>query len=125
MKHPSRHRRPALLIVCAVLLTACNDNATVHAWSAAMAAANNSARLSWLAPAQNTDGTALTYISGDHIYVGTDPDSLGTILDVADATATSYTVSKLSPGTWYFAISAYNAEGADSELSNIGSKTIA
>ena len=90
-----------------------------------MAAANNSARLSWLAPAQNTDGTALTDISGYHIYVGTDPDSLGTILDVADATATSYTVSKLSPGTWYFAISAYNSAGADGELSNIGSKTIA
>ena len=124
MKHSSRRFPPALLLVAAVLLTACKDNATVHAWSAAMAATNNSAELSWLAPSQNTDGTALTDISGYHIHLSTDPNSLGTVLDVADATATSYTVTKLTPGTWYFAISAYNSDGADGELSNIGSKTI-
>ena len=125
MKIPRRLTSRASLILGAVVLTACNDNVTVRSWSAAMAAANNSAMLSWLAPAQNTDGTALTDISGYHIHVGTDPNSLDTVLDLTDATATSYTVSKLTPGTWYFAISAYNAQGADGELSNIGSKTIA
>ena len=121
-----RHDYRAILIVSAILLTACNDNVTVQRWTDAMAAsASTSAKLSWLAPSQNTDGTPLTDISGYHVYVGNDPNSLATVLDVADGSATSYTVSKLTPGTWYFAISAYTTDGVDGELSNVGSKTIA
>jgi hypothetical protein len=86
--------------------------------------ANASAQLSWQAPSQNTDGSALTNISGYHIHVGTDPSALGTIIDVTDASAISYTVNNLTSGTWYFGISAYNTAGVDGEISNIGSKTV-
>ena len=121
-----RHDYRAILIVSAMLLTACNDNVTVQRWTDAMAAsASTSAKLSWLAPSQNTDGTPLTDISGYHVYVGNDPNSLATVLDVADGSATSYTVNKLTPGTWYFAISAYTNDGVEGELSSVGSKTIA
>ena len=36
----------------------------------------------------------------------------------------SYVVGNLGTGTYYFAITAYNSAGAESAMSNIGSKTI-
>lgn len=122
----SRLKHPAILITCAVMLSACNENGTTRDWSTAMAArgAKTSALLSWQAPSENTDGTPLTDISGYHIYVGTDPNGLTATTELTDTNITSYRVSHLTPGTWYFAISAYNSTGAEGELSNIGSKTI-
>ena len=127
MKHFSRNTRAVILISCAKLLSACTSDVVVSTWPSPLAggSAASSAALSWLAPTQNTDGTPLTDISGYHVYLGTDPNNLTATADLTDASATSYTVTNLSPGKWYFAISAYNAEGTDGDLSNIGSKTIA
>jgi hypothetical protein len=46
------------------------------------------------------------------------------VIDIANASAVSYTVTELSAGTWYFAVSAYTTSGVESSLSNVGSKTI-
>jgi hypothetical protein len=35
-----------------------------------------------------------------------------------------YVIENLSPATYYFALKAFNPTSAESELSNIGSKTI-
>lgn len=82
------------------------------------------ATLSWSAPDQNTDGSALTNLSGYRIYYGTDAQSLTQSVNVDSAGITTYVVTNLGTGTWYFAISAYNAAGVESNASNIASKTI-
>lgn len=88
------------------------------------AAASGSATLSWTAPVSNTDGSALTDLAGYNIYYGTSPSALSTVINVPSAGTTSYTISSLASGTWYFAMNAYTTAGLDSALSNTGSKTI-
>lgn len=82
------------------------------------------ATLTWTAPTTNTDGSAVTNLAGYHIYYGTSPSSLTTVIDVGNPATTSYTVNNLSSGTWYFAVNAYTTGGVDSALSNTGTKSI-
>jgi hypothetical protein len=97
------------------------DNKTTTVTVAA--AVNGSATLSWKAPTTNTDGTPVTPLSGFTIYYGTSSGALSHSIS-ASATATSYEISGLAPGTWYFAIAADAKDGSHSAMSNIGSKTI-
>jgi hypothetical protein len=83
-----------------------------------------SANLSWSVPTQNTDGTPLTDLAGYHIYYGTTEGVWTSTVTVMDATETTYVVSGLSHGTYYFTVAAFNSEGTDSPESNVGSKTI-
>jgi hypothetical protein len=87
--------------------------------------ANGSATLSWTAPTQNTDGTALTNLTGYRIYYGTNSSSLTQSVTISTVGTTTYMIGSLGSGTWYFAIRAYNATGVESDLSNLASKTIA
>ena len=86
------------------------------------AAFNGTATLSWAAPATNTDGTPVTPLSGYTIYYGTSPSALSQSIP-ASATATSYEITGLAPGTWYFAVAANAKVGTKSAMSNIGSDT--
>lgn len=81
-----------------------------------------SATLSWKAPTSNTDGTPITDLAGFYIYDGTSPSAMQLIATVSSASTTTYTVTKLTSGTWYFAIAAYDSAGAQSALSNDVSK---
>jgi hypothetical protein len=90
----------------------------------AAAAATGSAALSWTVPTLNTNGTPATNLAGYHIYYGTNPAALDTVIDVPGANTTEYEISNLSRGTYYFAVAAYNSLGVDSADSNEGSKTI-
>jgi Fibronectin type III domain len=83
-----------------------------------------SATLSWTPPTENDDGTPITGLAGYHIYYGTSASALTTTVTVSDATDTSYVVGGLAPGTYYFAVVAYNTAGMDSTDSNVVSKTI-
>ncbi len=126
MQYMNRLTLVAATLASLALVTACRDAGTANSPSGVIASANSnaSAELSWQAPTQNTDGSTLTNISGYHIHVGTDPNALGTIIDVTDASATAYIVNNLLPGTWYFGVSAYSTAGVEGDLSNIGSKTV-
>ena len=75
-------------------------------------------------PTENTDGSQLTDLAGYHIYYGTSAGAWTSTITVLDAAETSYVVSGLASGTYYFAIVAFNSEGVDSADSNMGSKTI-
>jgi len=85
---------------------------------------SGSATLSWINPTLNTNGTALTDLAGIHIYYGTSPSSLNNMVDVTGTGETSYTISNLPAGTWYFAATAYTSGGVESGLSQVNSKTI-
>lgn len=82
------------------------------------------ATLSWTAPALNTNGSILSDLAGYHIYYGTSASALSQEADVAGAAATSYTVSGLNTGTYYFAVTAYSSQGTESMPSPTVSKTI-
>jgi len=63
-------------------------------------------------------------LAGYHIYYGTNASSLSTEINIANPSTLTYTVTNLSAGTWYFAITAYTNTGLESPKSNVGSKTI-
>jgi hypothetical protein len=73
--------------------------------------------ISWTAPTQNTDGTPMTDLVGFYIYYGPAATELSTVVAVAGAGTTSHAIGDLSPGTWYFAVAAYNSEDIESRLS--------
>ncbi|HEX2494029.1 MAG TPA: putative Ig domain-containing protein [Steroidobacter sp.] len=85
---------------------------------------SGSATLSWTPPTQNTDGSALTNLAGFRIAYGTSPSALNQSIQIANPSVTSYVVSGLSSGVWYFAVRAYASTGVESALSNAASKTI-
>ena len=112
-----------------ILVSVSNGSSTssLAAFSIAVSAATVSptgaADLSWVAPTQNTDGSSLTDLAGYTIYYGTDPTALTQTIQLASPSATSYVVSNLSAGTYYFAVQAYGSDGARSAQSLLGSKT--
>jgi hypothetical protein len=85
--------------------------------------ATGSATLSWVAPTLNTDGTALTGLTGYRIYFGTNASALTQWVDVPNASVSTYVLGNLSPATWYFAVKAM-ANGVESNFSNLASKTV-
>lgn len=103
-----------------------NASATLASFAIAVnaPASTGTATLSWSAPTQNTDGSALTDLAGYRVYHGTSPDALNDVVQLSTAGATTYSFSQLATGTHYFAVSAYTASGVESALSGVGSKTI-
>jgi Fibronectin type III domain len=85
---------------------------------------SGSATLTWVPPTTNTNGTPLTDLAGFVINYGTSATSLSQQITVSSATATSYTITGLGAGTWYFTVSAYTTVGTQSAPSNVASKTI-
>jgi hypothetical protein len=96
----------------------------VNAPSAPAPPATGTASLSWTEPTENSNGAPLTDLAGYHIYYGTTSGQWTSTITVLVATETSYVVSGLAPGTYYFAIVAFNTAGEDGPQSNVASKTI-
>jgi hypothetical protein len=82
------------------------------------------ATLSWTAPDQNTDGSALTNLAGYRIYYGTSENDLDQMINISNVGITAYVVDDLTAGTYYFSIRAYTSAGTESSLSNVVSDTI-
>lgn len=87
-------------------------------------ASSGAATLSWVPPTTNTDGSALTNLSGYRIYYGTSASALTQMVQVPNAGIASYVVTGLTSGTYYFGVRAYNTTGAESDFSNVATKTI-
>lgn len=81
---------------------------------------SGTANLSWTAPTQNTDGTS-AQITGYRIVYGRAPDALSEAVQVGNVT--SYTVTNLASGVWYFGIVAL-AGTAQSAVSNAASRAL-
>jgi hypothetical protein len=85
---------------------------------------NGTATISWSPPSANTNGTSpVTPIIGYTIFYGTDPSILTTHINIIGAGTTTYTVTGLASGTWYFAVAANAADATQSAMSALGSKT--
>jgi len=110
------------LLSAALLLAACSGGNVTAA--AGTPPATGTAILSWTAPTKNADGSPITGLAGYHIYYGTDPNHFTQTIKISGAASTKYVVNGLAAGTYYFAVSAYNAAGQESVKSNIASKSI-
>jgi hypothetical protein len=123
-------RKRGLLLAFVVLLAvgACSRGNTAGEAAAPAdppaAAGKGSARLSWVPPTSNSDGSKLTALAGYKIYYGTSPQYLQRTVDIKDPSVTEYTIENLPPYTYYFVITAYTADGTESSRSNIVSKTV-
>jgi hypothetical protein len=84
---------------------------------------SGSATLSWQAPTQNTDGSALTDLAGYKLYWGNSAGSYPNSVTLSKGLAT-YVVGNLAPGTWYFVMTALNSAGVESSRTSPASKTI-
>jgi hypothetical protein len=81
------------------------------------------ATLSWDAPTTNADGTPLTDLAGYKVYYGTSSHTYSQNINIGNVT--TYTIDNLTEGvTYYFATTAYDTAGNESEYSNEASKTI-
>jgi len=80
------------------------------------------ATLQWSAPQTNEDGTKLTDLAGYKVYYGT---ALNLFASIDIGNVNSYQVIGLTKGQmYYFAVSAYDKSGNESDYSNIVSKVI-
>ena len=72
---------------------------------------------SWEPPTQNSDGSPISNLAGYKIHYGTSSSDYTQTVAVENAGLTRYVVDNLPSGTYYFAITAYNAQGLESPLS--------
>ncbi len=87
-------------------------------------AATGSVTLNWEAPTQNTDNSTITNLAGYRITYGRSQSTLDQSINVTNPGLTTYVVPNLGTGTWYFAMYAYTSTGAESDASNVASKTV-
>ena len=100
-------------------------SAALPAFSIVVGAATTGwATVHWVAPTQNVDGSPLTDLAGYRVRYGQSSSTLDSSLQVAGASVTSATIEGLKVGTWYFAVQAYTADGAESDLSSVVYKII-
>ncbi len=80
--------------------------------------------MDWMPPTENSDGSALTNLAGYTVYYGTSPSNLTQSVKVTNPGLTAYTVTNLSSGTWYFAVTSYSSAGIESTRTGTVSTTI-
>lgn len=133
--------RVILVSLLAVMMAACDDDEQKTASQPVPGASGNpgvtprptpppptssagSAIVEWMPPVTTTDGATLTNLAGYRIYYGTDVTRLAQRIDVNNPGVASYVIEGLPPATYYFAVTAIDARGAESARSNAGRKEI-
>jgi len=88
--------------------------------------ADGTATLSWVAPSTRVDNTPLPMsdIGGYKVYMGGSVGTLELHADISDPYQMELVVENLATGTYYFAVTAYNQYGAESDFSVVTSKSI-
>jgi hypothetical protein len=80
--------------------------------------------LSWIAPTANEDGTPLTNLAGFTIAYGPNEATLSQSIRIDNPSIDRYVIADLAPGTYYFGVRAFSADGAESSMSTLVSKVI-
>jgi hypothetical protein len=88
--------------------------------TAPASAGTGSATLSWTPPTETTNGSVLTNLAGYRVYYGTTPDVLQ-IMTLTNAGLTRYVMTGLPKTTWYFALTAYDRNGMESDRTPVAS----
>lgn len=114
---PRTSRLSLLSVALALGLAACGN-------SNQNPAGTGIATLTWNRVMKNADGTNMTDLAGYQIHYGRSASALNDVVTLPNPDQTTYQVKNLSPGTWYFAVTAYSRNLRQSELSPVVSKTV-
>lgn len=99
-----------------------SDSETISIFIAAASDAGNtgSASLSWTPPVERTDGTALllSEISGYTVHYGESSGNYTESLMINDGSATSATITNLTPGSHYMVVTTRDTDGRESSYSS-------
>ena len=79
---------------------------------------SGSVTLSWTPPTQNEDGSALTDLAGYYIYYGDTQGTYPNSVRIDNPSVSTYVVDNLTPNTYYFVATAFNATETESRHSN-------
>ena len=82
------------------------------------------ALLKWEAPPSKVSGEPLDDLAGYRILYGRSSSDLDHSVLITDPATTSYRFSSLTPGVWYFAVVAVNANGLEGPPTTLASKSI-
>jgi hypothetical protein len=74
--------------------------------------------LTWSAPTENTNGTALTNLVGYNIYYGTSTGAMTNKININTVGLLTYVIDNMASGNWYFSITSVNSAGMESVLSS-------
>jgi hypothetical protein len=87
---------------------------------------NETQQLTWVAPSTRMDGSFLdlSELAGFKIYSGPSSNNLELIADIEDAESTTYDLSDIEPGDYFFGIVAYDSDGLSSPISDRIEKTV-
>ncbi len=80
--------------------------------------------LTWTAPTQNSDGTALTDLAGFNLYHGTTAGNYTHKIRIDNPSISTYLVENLLPDTYYVVATSFNSSGVESDYSNMAVKTV-
>ncbi|MES9969205.1 MAG: hypothetical protein ABW092_04170 [Candidatus Thiodiazotropha sp.] len=77
--------------------------------------------LEWIIPKTRTDGSYLltSSIAGYKVYYGIDDNNLDLLVDLQISLVDEYRIGVPDPGSFFFAIAAYDSQGNEGSLSNI------
>lgn len=71
--------------------------------------------ISWVAPTQNEDGSALTDLAGYRIYFGTSTAKYSQEISLTSPGATTYVIENLAPGKYFLVMTSINGSGLESK----------
>ncbi len=91
---------------------------------AVVAATNGRTTLSWTPPVTRTDGSTLTNLAGYRVYYGTSSGALTQRIVIGNPSVSTWLVENLTPGTWWFAVTAVDAAGLESSRAGPVSATV-
>jgi hypothetical protein len=80
--------------------------------------------VNWSVPTQNSDGSSIENLAGYRVRYGKSADSLTTMVTVGNAGIVNSTIQGLTPGVWYFSVTAFTSDGAESDDSTVVSATV-
>ena len=110
-------RRAVLIALAGLILAGCLEEVDPIS-SIGSLAGSGSVTLTWQPPTENADGSPLRDLSGYNIYVGTSSSAYEyREIRLDNPGLTAYVVENLSPGTYYFAATAFNSSGVESSFS--------
>lgn len=124
-----------LTATAALAVTGCNDGTTPDSLdrpppaatppttqTPPPATASRTATVRWMPPTETSSGAELTDLAGYRVYYGQATFRLDRWVTLNSPNETSAVITGLSAGTWYFAVTAFTSQGAESSMSSVVSK---
>jgi hypothetical protein len=107
-----------------VLLPACAGGSGAPSGGGTSGIPTTSVTVSWTSPTTRADGTPLRNLAGFRIRYGTVPGRFSKTVTVTNPGLTTYVVKGLTPGTYSFVVTAFDATGLESSFSAPVTKAI-